>query len=701
MTKPNPILENLQNRVVQELPIKSIYADNDFAIFDKGASEFYGSEDEFITDQPLEGALQGPAQQALLIDRLIDSMKTKAITTLNRKIVEIITDKDNYNANAWQEISKEEATVDSLDKAIVILKKIKIQTNCETRRSKVLTIDPDFLDDLEIYFLCDVVRDSELNPHKIFKKVIPKKLAQGVIATIHDEKSVVYRIINPEEIQHEKTLGGGMEKFAYHVEVGGDNSSQIKKLEDQERQALQQDIYQLENSTDLKLLNQAQDKQKELQEALDNIIALLGKEEIKNLKDIRKLLAGKSLKELINTNALYSQKITDLENSLLALGKSKLKGKQEYLKLEKQELMEEHKKALADLATHHQTQQKEQGKQIRELTFKLDQQKIQHNQDIKTLSLQKSTIEINFTHFKEEQAQQLTYLKELLNLPTATFSDLAERIKPFVRLEKEVKLLVRQEKQLTANQQLAQEIKGMVDSPLTTSGEYRCSGYGYFPTIPHEAAHASPEDEEEETDMMTFEEVNKTNFIITVDLINYQENDLGDYDNLEIQFKSGKKQRTKPANYEEPTEPDKKEIFLKSEEIILFFNNSTKTPNLLDAETIYLEDLRVYGIRHLTSKKEERQNNPEIELNEAQFIALERDKRREREKSIEEFENKGENCQYEPVGEEIIEIEEFEEPNTDYIECGTDLDDDLPETDDSEETMEDNPDIIYCYDKRN
>src|SRR3954453_16676183 len=51
----NPILENLQNRVVQELPIKSIYAQDDFAVFDKGASEFYGSEDEFITDQPLEG----------------------------------------------------------------------------------------------------------------------------------------------------------------------------------------------------------------------------------------------------------------------------------------------------------------------------------------------------------------------------------------------------------------------------------------------------------------------------------------------------------------------------------------------------------------------------------------------------------------------------------------------------------------------
>jgi hypothetical protein len=44
----------------------------------------------------------------------------------------------------------------------------------------------------------------------------------------------------------------------------------------------------------------------------------------------------------------------------------------------------------------------------------------------------------------------------------------------------------------------------------------------------------------------------------------------------------------------------------------------------------YLKDFselrRVFGIRHLTSKKEDRQNNPEIELNEAQFVALERDK---------------------------------------------------------------------------
>jgi hypothetical protein len=55
MTNPNPILENLQNRVIQELPIKLIYAQNDFSVFDKGTSDFYGEEDEFISDQPLEG----------------------------------------------------------------------------------------------------------------------------------------------------------------------------------------------------------------------------------------------------------------------------------------------------------------------------------------------------------------------------------------------------------------------------------------------------------------------------------------------------------------------------------------------------------------------------------------------------------------------------------------------------------------------
>jgi len=57
-----------------------------------------------------------------------------------------------------------------------------------------------------------------------------------------------------------------------------------------------------------------------------------------------------------------------------------------------------------------------------------------------------------------------------------------------------------------------------------------------------------------------------------VDLEKYEENDLGTYENIEIKFKSGKTQRTKPTNQEPPKQvlvsgvvekESKKEIFLK------------------------------------------------------------------------------------------------------------------------------------------
>ena len=288
----NKLLENLENRSVQEAPIKLIYAHNDFAVFDKGTTEFYGDEEEFISDQPIEDkiewkkeltekdlkkippvfrhrlgilmdevfytifskkkmrqALQGPTQEATLLDRLVDSMKSQAQLKLNEKLVGIICDKDNYKENTgWEEISQDEAKIDSQEKAIALLLKIKkvydamdevstdynkgyqkpgestwnnVKTNCETPKSKVLTIDPETMNGLEIYFLADVARDSNLNPNYLFKKVIIRKLKNNVLATIHDEKSVVYRIINDEGIQQEKTLAGGLEKFAWNLEVVG------------------------------------------------------------------------------------------------------------------------------------------------------------------------------------------------------------------------------------------------------------------------------------------------------------------------------------------------------------------------------------------------------------------------------------------------------------------------------------------------
>jgi hypothetical protein len=48
----------------------------------------------------MKQALQSPAHLSALIDRLIDSMKTKAITQLNKKLIEVICDKDNYKDSA-------------------------------------------------------------------------------------------------------------------------------------------------------------------------------------------------------------------------------------------------------------------------------------------------------------------------------------------------------------------------------------------------------------------------------------------------------------------------------------------------------------------------------------------------------------------------------------------------------------------------
>jgi hypothetical protein len=77
------------------------------------------------------------------------------------------------------------------------------------------------LDDLEIHFLADIGNDSDLNPYKIFKEVIRKKLVNGVKVALHDEKSVAYQVINEDGITTEKVFGSGNTKFGYHTTVVG------------------------------------------------------------------------------------------------------------------------------------------------------------------------------------------------------------------------------------------------------------------------------------------------------------------------------------------------------------------------------------------------------------------------------------------------------------------------------------------------
>ena len=217
--------------------------------------------------------------------------------------------------------------------------------------------------------------------------------------------------------------------------------------------------------------------------------------------------------------------------------------------------------------------------------------------------------------------------------------------------------------------------------------------------------------------------------LLVVDIVNSSLNGLKKLVEVSVQYADGKtalvrtKEEIKTMNLI-PEQKEKME-FIDPSEIVYWFNNPTQTPNLLSAESIYLNELweikekikwdqkaskkkiinwveqkvdgedkaykidewendyifniynpditneikshevysakdnkereqlhhdydklfselrRTYGIRHLTHKKEDRQNNPEIELNEAQFIAIERRKKREREKSIKELEEKG------------------------------------------------------------
>jgi hypothetical protein len=96
-----------------------------------------------------------------------------------------------------------------------------------------------------------------------------------------------------------------------------------------ERQTLQQDIVNLENSADIKIVEQLKKKNQELSKLLDDTVNLLGKEEIKSLGDIQNLLKGNTLKELTDHKTLLETKIKDQDQALLNLARSKIKGKKD------------------------------------------------------------------------------------------------------------------------------------------------------------------------------------------------------------------------------------------------------------------------------------------------------------------------------------------------------------------------------------
>jgi len=80
---------------------------------------------------------------------------------------------------------------------------------------------------------------------------------------------------------------------------------------------------------------------------------------------------------------------------------------------------------------------------------------------------------------------------------------------------------------------------------------------------------------------------------------------------------------------------------IKDHEVYSADNNKEREQLWKDYHEEHSELKEVYGIRHNTGEKEERQNNPEIDMIKSPFLALERDKWRERMRSIKDAESKG------------------------------------------------------------
>jgi len=92
----------------------------------------------------------------------------------------------------------------------------------------------------------------------------------------------------------------------------------IKKTQEwlTKEQTYKQDIINLQNSTDAKIIEGLEQEIKKKQDLLNQTIQLLGPEEIKSLTNLQTLLGGKTLKELKQS---YQSEISELFEQLQTL----------------------------------------------------------------------------------------------------------------------------------------------------------------------------------------------------------------------------------------------------------------------------------------------------------------------------------------------------------------------------------------------
>ena len=131
----------------------------------------------------------------------------------------------------------------------------------------------------------------------------------------------------------------------------------------QERHQFQQDIINLQNSTDAKILQHLEAEVKKKQDLLNQTIKLLEPEEIKSLADLQTLLGGKTLKGLQQT---YQGELNKLAKQLEQL-KEKLTFYAENLKT-KESIISEYQQEVKEKDTNYANLQAKQEKlsQVRE-----------------------------------------------------------------------------------------------------------------------------------------------------------------------------------------------------------------------------------------------------------------------------------------------------------------------------------------------
>ncbi len=178
-----------------------------------------------------------------------------------------------------------------------------------------------------------------------------------------------------------------------------------------ERAQFQQDILNLQNSTDAKIIENLEQDLKKKQDLLNQTINLLGASEIKTLSDLETLLEGKTLKELKESHAQELEtKIANRNSEINSLSQ-----KLNHLK-EKTQFYLENLKTKESIISEYQQEIKAQEQNLttlqkakEKLTQSKDQLETELNQNLSLKEAKISTLETNLLQLAK---QKLTNQKQ-------------------------------------------------------------------------------------------------------------------------------------------------------------------------------------------------------------------------------------------------------------------------------------------------